>query len=85
MNHGGYSTFKICPNNNIHRAITQDCLDQYILASPSGQTRFTHSPPEHDMRVQLVLPVGLVCSQCVLQWRWIASKYNTNKFALFST
>jgi hypothetical protein len=68
--HGGWSEFRICPNNNIHKAVTQECLDRYLLATPSGETRYIHQREAANITISLVLPQGLLCSQCVLQWKW---------------
>ena len=35
----GWFEFRLCANNNIHQAITQACLDQYLLRDVSGSNR----------------------------------------------
>ncbi|XP_060569491.1 uncharacterized protein LOC132727913 [Ruditapes philippinarum] len=75
--HGGWSEFRICPNNDVHKPVTQQCLDKFILASPSGDTRYIHQRKRGTLRIPLVLPPGLTCTQCVLQWKWnAASNFN---------
>jgi len=89
-NHGGYSEFRICPNNDVTKRVTQSCLDQYLLATPTGKTRYIHEPRDSmrgtgDITVELVLPPGLTCTQCVIQWIWTAgtiSTFQLNKLLL---
>ncbi|XP_053382635.1 uncharacterized protein LOC128549609 isoform X2 [Mercenaria mercenaria] len=79
VGHGGFSEFRICPNNDVHKAITQQCLDQHLLATPSGETRIEHGHVTGLLRYKLKLPRGLTCTQCVLQWKWnTASNNNCN-------
>ena len=65
--------FRICPNNDIHKEATQDCLDRHVLTLTNGSTRY-YIPRDRratfDLTVSLVLPRGLTCSQCVVQWLW---------------
>jgi len=75
VSHGGWSEFRICPNNNVHRVVSQDCLDKRLLYTVGGKTRFYHPVRTGDVTIQLVLPKDLTCSQCVLQWWW---KTNAN-------
>ncbi|KAK7489255.1 hypothetical protein BaRGS_00019507 [Batillaria attramentaria] len=71
--HLGYFEFRICPNNNPHKVITQQCLDRYLLQQPDGSTRYYIKSYDQGVRtVQLVLPQGLTCTQCVLQWKYNA-------------
>ncbi|CAL4241686.1 unnamed protein product [Meganyctiphanes norvegica] len=72
-NHLGHFEFKLCPNNNIHQKATQECLDQYplALADGSGYNHWIDSNTG-DHPVELILPKGLTCTQCVLQWRYVA-------------
>ena len=70
VNHGGYFEFKMCPNNNPSRPATESCLNQFILRQPNGETRWHLPAGTHVFSVQLVLPHGLTCTQCVLQWKW---------------
>ena len=30
-NHLGYFTFKLCPNDNVKKEVTQECLDKHVL------------------------------------------------------
>ncbi|WAR03536.1 hypothetical protein MAR_010094 [Mya arenaria] len=69
-NHGGYFEFRICPNNDPTRPVTESCLDEHLLQQPSGDTRWLVPDGTRMFSLSLVLPRGLTCSQCVLQWKW---------------
>ncbi|XP_046385899.1 uncharacterized protein LOC124155817 [Ischnura elegans] len=77
-NHKGFFEFRLCPQNNHRREATQACLDKHLLtrADSVGGTRvFPGSEGGGGNRifeVRYCLPVGLTCSQCVLQWRYVA-------------
>ncbi|RUS78947.1 hypothetical protein EGW08_013288, partial [Elysia chlorotica] len=51
----------------------QDCLDKHLLADDTGRTRFD-SPSDSTglFDFYLVLPSGVTCPQCMLQWKWRA-------------
>ncbi|XP_048749525.2 uncharacterized protein LOC125661528 [Ostrea edulis] len=68
--HHGYFEFRICPNNNVSRPVTQDCLDKHLLVLSSHSTRFSDVTATGRYTFQAQLPVGLTCSQCVVQWKW---------------
>lgn len=68
--HLGFFEFRLCPNNNPKKAVTQDCLDQHLLHQPDGQTRVTEVGRAKTYQIQLVLPAEVTCSQCLLQWKW---------------
>ena len=71
VNHGGWLEFRICPNNNIQKEATQQCLDHHVLALRNGSTRYYFPKGSgRNITVELVLPRGLTCTQCVLQWLW---------------
>ncbi|XP_033725514.1 uncharacterized protein LOC117315436 isoform X2 [Pecten maximus] len=70
-NHFGYFEFRLCPNNDIHKAATQECLDQHLLTLPNADgTRYYLGGRRGTVNLKAKLPEGLTCSQCVLQWRW---------------
>ncbi|XP_063399680.1 uncharacterized protein LOC134684322 [Mytilus trossulus] len=75
--HLGYFEFRLCPVNNPRQPATQACLDRYVLQQPSGQTKFYEPGAIGTYTVHLVLPQGLSCKQCVLQWKWnTGNSYN---------
>ncbi|XP_067015709.2 uncharacterized protein [Anabrus simplex] len=86
-NHRGYFEFRLCPNNNPRQTGTQECLDRYLLkrAKPTGmssarepsdeqphEAKYYPGPGNKVFEIRYSLPDGLTCSQCILQWRYIA-------------
>ncbi|XP_064614474.1 uncharacterized protein LOC135478132 [Liolophura sinensis] len=72
-NHKGWMEFKICPNNDVNKIATQACLDQYVLQKADGTGTKTIVPTDQrQFYIDLVLPKGLTCSQCVVQWKYHA-------------
>ncbi|XP_069102406.1 uncharacterized protein [Argopecten irradians] len=70
-NHHGYFEFRLCPNNDIHKRATQECLDQHLLTLENADgTRYYLGGRRGAINLKAKLPEGLTCSQCVLQWRW---------------
>ncbi|XP_064596569.1 uncharacterized protein LOC135463183 [Liolophura sinensis] len=75
--HRGWMEFRLCPIDNKNTPPTQECLDKYLLSkSGSDETRMAVEAfgKREIIRLSLDLPTTLVCSQCVLQW-----KYHTGK------
>ncbi|XP_013405752.1 uncharacterized protein LOC106170437 [Lingula anatina] len=76
-NHKGHFEFRICPNDNFNRRVTQECLDRHPLSLADGTgTRWhipMYTPWSHNFTVLLKLPEDVVCEkQCVLQWKYTA-------------
>merc|ERR1712212_450211 len=73
-NHLGYMEFRICKNNDINKYIDQECLDEHLLELADGSgTRFHVDDPRDGMwNVDVILPQGLTCRQCVMQWHYYA-------------
>ncbi|KAJ8319947.1 hypothetical protein KUTeg_001534 [Tegillarca granosa] len=72
-NHKGWSEFRLCPNNDVNKPATQECLDKHLLQLADGSgTRFQLSTEVGHFKIKLKLPDGLTCTQCVLQWKWHA-------------
>nr|CAD7445973.1 unnamed protein product [Timema bartmani] len=76
-NHRGYFEFRLCPNNRPKKIGTQECLDKYVLsrASQKDELKETRYYPELGNKIfeiKYLLPIGLTCTQCILQWRYIA-------------
>lgn len=75
-NYNGWFEFRLCPSDDALDQKSQDCLDQYLLNDTHGLTRFPvpNSPYMKINNIQhnLVIPEGVVCKACLLQW-----KYNT--------
>lgn len=82
--HKGYFEFRICPHNDIRRPVAQECLDEHLMiikeGSPeSSYTRFYPSNPKVTRKdkyhLTLLIPRGMRCEQCVLQWTYNTGKY----------
>lgn len=69
-NHMGYFVFKMCPNNDPSRDPQQSCFNKIVLRSTSNEVEhyISHNTGFHT--VDLVLPQGLTCKQCILQWTY---------------
>ena len=71
--HKGWFEFRICKNDNVMKAASQACLDEYLLTVVNSGTRYHVTfdyPMDYDLVVQL--PKGLECKQCVFQWKYNA-------------
>lgn len=69
--------------------VTQDCLDKTVLQieDPDGvrigtQYNITNFRPI-TLELQVLLPPGIRCTQCVLQWRYVAGMFLYCIFAFF--
>lgn len=79
-NHRGYFEFRLCPNNAIKQIASQSCLDKYVLRRVKTrdadetfhETRFYPGTENKVYEMRYSLPDGLTCSQCVLQWKYVA-------------
>ncbi|XP_041355235.1 uncharacterized protein LOC121372861 [Gigantopelta aegis] len=72
-NHKGYFEFRMCPVNDHKIAATDECFEKHVLRQTNGKIRYqlkTWDSKYYD--VELQLPPDLTCSQCVLQWRYVA-------------
>ncbi|CAH1794948.1 unnamed protein product [Owenia fusiformis] len=77
-NHKGWFEFRICPTNDPYKKATHECmnkhkleiLDEKILARVSRYK--VRDQMQKIFQLKLVLPKGLRCSQCVLQWKYNA-------------
>ncbi|CAG5134367.1 unnamed protein product [Candidula unifasciata] len=72
VSHRGWHEFRIC---NVARSggveATQACLDRTLLADENMQTRFSKGTTSTGFfDFHLVLPAGLTCDHCVIQWKW---------------
>ncbi|CAB4062139.1 unnamed protein product [Lepeophtheirus salmonis] len=73
-NHKGYFTFKMCPNNNVNKDPDQSCFDQYVLTVHPTMADYYVLPDgkARNFKLELKLPKGLICNQCILQWTYTA-------------
>ena len=73
-NHQGFMEFRLCAQNNPLVPASQACLDRHLLEQVGGAgARYHPGPGNKVFQVRLELPRGLTCSQCVLQWRYVAA------------
>ena len=73
-NHMGHFEFRLCPQNNPLVPVTQACLDRYLLEQTNGAgSRYYPGAGNSVFSVELSLPPGVTCQQCVLQWRYVAA------------
>ncbi|OXA63894.1 uncharacterized protein LOC110853196 [Folsomia candida] len=73
-NHKGYFEFRLCPNNNPKKVVSQKCLDNYLLQQSNSEgPRYYPSEGTKVFESRFLLPKGLTCTQCVLQWRYVAA------------
>jgi len=68
VNHGGWHEFRLCPFSETG-AETEECFNRHLLRFSDGSTR-QGIGGNQDLRTSLILPAGLRCSRCVLQWHW---------------
>lgn len=75
-NHMGYFEFRLCPVNDPHKKATQACLDRHLLNVVGHGTRYfiTRQGGSIFIELAVMLPPNLQCSQCVLQWKWVAGQ-----------
>jgi len=85
-NHKGYFEFRLCPHNSPHRVVSQSCLDKYLLTQArtrDGRSYGDEPAMEDDTKyypangtkvfeMKYMLPKGMTCTQCVVQWRYFA-------------
>jgi len=81
-NHKGYFLFKLCPVNDPHKRATEECLNQHVLVpvtpSPVKPTtnireRYYVDYDKGTKHLQVKLPDDVTCTQCVLQWTYMAA------------
>jgi len=73
-NHWGHFEFKLCANNDVTQDPTQECFDRTPVLTPEGSDKWY--VPTHETRFfdfELVLPAGVTCEQCIMQWTYVAA------------
>ncbi|XP_069672283.1 uncharacterized protein [Periplaneta americana] len=73
-NHWGSFYYKICKLASSTELETEECFAKYPLRLVDGSEHYTltsHSPG--DYQAQVVLPAGLTCDRCVLQWTYVTA------------
>lgn len=74
-NHKGWMEFKLCPNDDPMKTVTQECLDRHVLPSAATRSKRYKVPDKNGymkLRIQLLLPQNVKCKACVLQWKYNA-------------
>jgi len=73
-NHMGWFEFRLCPVNDKTVKATLECLDLHKLEQADGSgSRFKWTEQVNKVySVTYRLPADLVCTQCVLQWKYHA-------------
>ena len=70
-NHLGSFTFRLCRAPSAEQDPTQECLDQHLLTTSTGEKEWELPSNATGMfDLQVVLPENYQCEQCVLQWTW---------------
>ena len=68
----------MCPVDNPDQIVTQECFDQHVLPI-AGTNNDKYYIPEDTLKTamleyEVTLPMGVTCSQCVIQWTWKSGK-----------
>lgn len=74
-NHQGNMILKLCPINDKNKVTTDECFDKYPLYLAHDNSSYTYTIPEDTPKVavikyDIVLPPGVICQQCVVQWSY---------------
>ncbi|XP_023344479.1 uncharacterized protein LOC111713764 [Eurytemora carolleeae] len=74
-NHWGHFELKLCPINGKNTIATQECFDKHplVLANNVRSHKFyvpLDSPKITVFNYKVNLPIGVTCSQCVMQWTY---------------
>ncbi|KAJ9589727.1 hypothetical protein L9F63_017066, partial [Diploptera punctata] len=71
-NHKGLFYYRLCPLEYAGQLETEACFEKYPLQLLSGDFEYTvPNSNTGDFEVQLVLPQGVTCDQCVFQWTYV--------------
>ncbi|XP_045164026.2 uncharacterized protein LOC123528343 [Mercenaria mercenaria] len=74
--HKGYFEFRLCVNNDMTLDPGDDCIEDGYLLNVAGMPDVTRYDINYDKRefyhFQLDMPQGVVCTQCILQWKYNA-------------
>lgn len=75
-NHQGYFEYRLCAVNDPNVRATKQCFDRNLLNIVGHGTRYFISQGEQSIFIEnvIMLPPTIECSQCVLQWKWVAGQ-----------
>ena len=71
-NHKGYFIFRLCVNNDPRRPAPESCFNQHVLKMMDGTEKFYIGSGTGTHSTMLKLPQTVSCSNCVLQWQYVA-------------
>ncbi|XP_046570813.1 uncharacterized protein LOC124279058 [Haliotis rubra] len=71
-NHGGVFAFRLCPLLWYMGEANEPCFERNKLLLADSSTEFIIPPPAvaKVYTIPLVLPRGVICTRCVIQWKW---------------
>lgn len=71
-NHGGVFAFRLCPLLWYMGEANEPCFERNQLRLVDGSSKFIIPPPAvaRVYSIPLVLPQGVICTRCVIQWTW---------------
>ena len=78
-NHRGSFTFRLCRAPSAEQDPSQECLDQHLLTTSTGEQEWVLPSESNGMYdLQVELPQDYECTQCLLQWTWrVANSWGT--------
>jgi len=78
-NHRGSFTFRLCRAPSAEQDPSQECLDQHLLTTSTGEQEWVLPSESNGMYdLQVELPQDYECKQCLLQWTWrVANNWGT--------
>lgn len=89
-NHMGFFEFRLCKIDGWKSDATQTCLNKTLLTvKESNNVKYKIPRDLQTARLNLKLPSDLVCSHCVLQWKyvtgnsWVMNIYNLKCYNFF--
>jgi hypothetical protein len=94
-NHLGYFEFRLCVNDEPMKKVAHECFDKNLLevlnnekqeTNPLGTDNrsfkyFVPNTRNDNYTVELKLPDGVTCKQCVMQWRYHAGNNYGKSFS----
>ncbi|XP_059147510.1 uncharacterized protein LOC131935161 [Physella acuta] len=75
-NNLGWFEFRLCESDDAMEEKTHECLNKHLLEDVLGDSRFDVPFPEYVnsklLQFSLVIPEGVRCRACMLQWKYHA-------------
>ncbi|KAJ9589726.1 hypothetical protein L9F63_017065 [Diploptera punctata] len=74
QNHWGHFYFHLCPLASKTELETEECFEAHPVSIADGDPYYTlTSHDSGNYTIDLTLPAGLTCQQCVLRWTYVAA------------